>query len=342
MARPCVGDAPADGCTAEQALMLVVSTIVVVFVATFLAAAVAVLAGWVVLQRRSPAFADGLAAGDLIGLERATPLLKRDVLSTISVWARLLARFDFVQRMKSKIAEAGLTWSVGRVTLTMLLTGSVALAMLWSLEWLPGTVGLGAACLCGSIPYVYILQRRAARLAKFEEQLPDALDYLSRALRAGHPLSVSLEMLSNESQPPVSIEMRKTFDERQLGMSWEQALDNLATRVPVMDVSFFAAAGLLQSRTGGRLGEVLGRLAETMRERAAVRGEIRAISTHGRLTGLVLTVIPVVVVAVMGVVNPAYLRILLDNPHGKDLILAGAACLVAAHLVIRKIVNVKL
>lgn len=322
--------------------MLVVSTILVVFVATFLAVAAAVLAGWAVMQSREPAAAEGAAPGGLLGLDRSTPLLKQDVLSTISVWARLLARFDFVHGMKLRIAEAGKSWSVGRVTLTMLLTGSVTLVALWSLDWLPGTVCLGAACLAGSIPYVYILRLRAARLTKFEEQFPEALDYLGRALRAGHPFAASLEMLASESQPPLSLEMRTTFEERQLGMSWEQALDNLATRVPVMDVSFFAAAVLLQSRTGGKLGEVLGRLAETMRERSMVRGEIRALSTHGRVTGMVLTAIPIVVALVMSFVNPAYLGILLNNPRGKDLILAAAACLVTAHLVIRKIVNVKL
>jgi tight adherence protein B len=322
--------------------MLVASTIVVVFLATFLAAAVAVVAGWVVMQRREPAAEEGAAPSSLLGLDRSTPLLKQDVLSTISLWARLLARFDFMHVMKSRISESGKTWSVGRVTLTMLLTGLVTLVVLWSLDWLPGTVGLGAACLAGSIPYIYILRLRAARLTKFEEQFPEGLDYLSRALRAGHPLAASLEMLASESQAPLSLEMRTTFEERQLGMSWEQALDNLATRVPVMDVSFFASAVLLQSRTGGKLGEVLGRLAETMRERSMVRGEIRALSTHGRVTGMVLTAIPIVVALVMSFVNPGYLGILLNNPHGRDLILAAAACLVTAHLVIRKIVNVKL
>lgn len=312
--------------------MLVVSTIIVVFVATFLAAAVAVLAGWAVMHRQAPAAAE----------DPSSPLLKQDVLSTISIWARLLARFDFVQRIKSNIAEAGLTWSVGRVTLTMALSGLVALVALWSLDSLPGTVALAAACLAASLPYVYILRMRSARLARFEDQFPEALDYLSRALRAGHPFAASLEMLASESQPPLSLEMRTTFDERQLGMSWERALDHLATRVPVMDVSFFAAAVLLQSRTGGKLGEVLGRLAETMRERASVRGEIRTLSTHGRVTGMVLTLIPIVVAGVMTVVNPGYLGILLSNPRGKDLILAAAACLVVAHLVIRRIVDVKL
>jgi tight adherence protein B len=318
--------------------MLVAAIVMVVFVATFLAAAVAVFAGAAVLQRSAPV--EG-PAGE-VAADGSPLLLKSEVLSSISIWARLLARFDFIHRMKSRLAEAGLAWTVGRLTLTMLLTGSLALVLLWNVSWLPESLGLGAAAIIGYLPYLYVLRRRATRLAKFEEQFPESLDFLARALRAGHPFAASLEMLAAESPPPLSVEMRKTFDERQLGMSWEQALDNLSRRVPITDVSFFAAAVLLQSRTGGRLGEVLGRLAETMRERAALRGEIRAISTHGRLTGMVLTLIPLVVATVLAVVNPDYLGILVNHPNGRDLILAAGTCLALAHVVIRRIVNVKL
>ncbi len=321
--------------------MLAIAAAGFVFLAIFVVTAVVVAAAWALLQRRGGRIAGGSSARLLEG-EGSPVLLKQEVLSTISIWARLLARFDFVQRIKRSTAEAGLSWSVGRITLAMLLIWSVALAALGSLDWLPGLLAFIGAGLLAHLPYFYILRVRAARLAKFEEQFPDALDYLARALRAGHPFAAALEMLASESVPPLGAEMRKTFDEHQLGMSWEQALDNLAVRVPTPDVSFFAAAVLLQTRTGGRLGEVLGRLAETMRERAALRGEIRAISTHGRLTGLVLTLIPIVVAGVMMLVNPAYLEILVHNPYGKDLLLAAGMCLVAAHLVIRRIVNVRL
>ena len=322
--------------------MLVVVTIVVVFAATFLAAAVAVVVAWAVIQRSAPEPVAGAPADPLAVLDDSPRLLKTDLLSTISLWQELLARFDFVQGLKTKIGEAGLTWSVGRVTLTMLLAGSLAGAAAWSLEWLPGPLALALGALAAASPYLYVLRKRAARLARFEEQFPDALDFLSRALRAGHPFAAALEMLVQDSPQPLAGEMRKAADERALGMSWDQALDNLATRVPLMDVSFFTAAVLLQSRTGGKLGEVLGRLSETMRERGAIRGEIRSLSTHGRLTGLILTLIPIIVAAVMTFVNPAYVQILLTNPYGKDLVLAAAACLVLAHFVIRRIVNIRL
>ncbi len=316
--------------------MLLLSTILVVFVATFLLASIAVVVAWFALQRKSDEEAD-------IGPDASTPvLLKSDHLSTVSLWGALLAHFDFVEGMKARLAEAGLNWTVGRLTAMMLLCGALPAAILWNVSWFPLWAAPVAGVVAGLLPYFYVLRTRTKRLNCFEEQLPDALDFLARALRAGHPFAVSLELLVQESIPPLSLEMRKTFDERQLGLAWDQALQNLARRVPLMDVSFFAAAVQLQSRTGGKLGEVLARLSETMRERFALRGEIRAIATHGRLSGTVLTLIPIVVVSVMALVNPDYVSILFNNPLGRNLVLAALGCLVLAHFVIRRIVNVKL
>ncbi|HYM10591.1 MAG TPA: type II secretion system F family protein [Bryobacterales bacterium] len=319
--------------------MLVLLTIIVVFVATFLAAAIAVVVAWMILQRRSGQTQDLWPADPSQAPSR---LLKNEDLSTISVLSEVLAHFDFVEGLKARLAEAEIRWSVGRLTAMMLLSWAAVTAVLANMSGAPAWAALVAGCAAGYLPCSYVFYRRKTRLARFEEQLPEALDDLSRALRAGHPLAAGLEMLAAESPPPLSIEIRKTFDERQLGLSWDQALQNLARRVPLMDVGFFAAAVQLQTRTGGKLGEVLGRLAETTRERLALRAEIRSIAAHGRLTGLVLTLIPVIVVAVMAVVNPAYLRILATSPYGKDLVLAAAVCLILAHFVIRRIVNIRI
>jgi len=322
--------------------MLVVSTIVVVFVATFLCAGIAVAVAWILLQRRSYEESGGLQT-DALGRSPDPPiLLKDEMLSTIAVLSRLLARFDFVQSIKARIAEADLSWSVGRVTAMMLLAGALVTAVLMNFGWVPALGVVGGGCLAASAPYLYILRRRAARLALLEDQFPEALDFLARALRAGHPFAAAMDMLASESSPPLSVEIRKTFDEHQLGMTWAKALANLAQRVPLMDVSFFAASVELQHRTGGKFSEVFGRLAETMRERSALRGEIRSIAAHGRLTSLVLTLLPIVVVLVMTTVNPGYLRILVQHPWGKNLILAAVVSLSLGHIVIRKIVKVPL
>src|SRR5207245_2476240 len=137
-------------------------------------------------------------------------------------------------------------------------------------------------------------------------------------------------------------EMRKTADERNLGMPLHQALDNLARRLPLLNVRVFVAAVKLQSRTGGKLSEVLLAMSESMREAAAVEGEVKALAAHGRITGSVLTVLPLGIGALLTVVSPGYLNILFENPTGQNLVIVCALALVAAHFLIRKIVNVRL
>jgi tight adherence protein B len=129
--------------------------------------------------------------------------------------------------------------------------------------------------------------------------------------------------------------------EGNFGTSWEQALGNLSDRVPLLEVSMFAAAVQMQTRTGGKLNEVLAKLAENMREAIALKGEVRALAAHGKMTGMVLTVLPIVIAGIMMVVNPSYLGILIANPYGKYLISAAIICLVLAHFVIRRIVDIK-
>jgi tight adherence protein B len=243
--------------------------------------------------------------------------------------------------MRVRIAESDLSWSVGRLTSLMLLIGAFTLATLSGISWTPFGLDLLLTCGAASMPYVYVLRRRAKRLEQFEKQFPDALDFLARSLRAGHPLPVCLEMLSQEEPAPLAVEMRKTAEERKLGMPLDQALANLSKRVPLVNVRIFVAAVKLQSRTGGRLSDVLTNMSETMRESTAVEGEVKALAAHGRVTGGVLTVLPLMIALLMTAVNPGYLNILFDNPTGKNMVIICAVALVAAHLVIRKIVNIK-
>ena len=231
---------------------------------------------------------------------------------------------------------------MGRVTLLMLLASSVALGFAMQFEWIPGWADLLIAVAVGALPYLYILRCRAKRFRQFEENFPDALDSLARSLRAGHPFPAAMEIVAEECEQPVAAEMHQTAMEGNLGTSWEQALNNLAERMPLLEVSMFASAVQLQNRTGGRLNEVLGKLAENMRESVALKGEVRALAAHGKLTGAVLTVLPIAIAAVMAVVNPSYLTILIYHPYGKYLIAAAVACLVLAHFVIRRIVDIKI
>jgi len=300
-----------------------------VFLITFLVAGLAVLVGWLTLQRVEPS-------------EPGLPgLFKEQSISTIGVWGSLLEQFDFVDMLRRHLDQADLRWSVGRFTLLMLLCGTVGFAVALHWAWGPVWVAFPCGAFTAAAPYFYVLKRRAARFRQFEEAFPDALDSLARALRAGHAFAAGMEILARESTPPVSSEMRKVAIEGNLGMSWDVALPNLSRRVPLLEVSMFVSAVQLQARTGGKLNEVLSSLAETMRESSALRGEVRVLAAHGKLTGLVLTLLPIVIAVAMLVVNPGYLAVLIQHPNGKYLIFTAACCLVAGHFVIRKLVDIR-
>ena len=319
--------------------MLALSTILVFFT-TFLAVALAVLVGWFVLQRIG---ADAIAE-DMSEhlLDESPSLLKNEALSTISLWAKLLERWDFTRIMHRHLLQAGLSWSVGRVTLLMLLAGSVAFWLAMQISWIPLWAAALLAFTVGLLPYLHILKRRAKRFRRFEENFPEALDSLARSLRAGHPFASAMEIVAEESEAPVSAEMRQTAADGNLGTSWTEALNNLVERMPLLEVTTFASAVQLQNRTGGRLHEILSSLAENMRESTALKGEVRALAAHGKLTGTILTALPIAIAAAMTVVNPSYLAILIFHPYGKYLIAGAVVCLVSAHVVIRRIVDIKL
>jgi len=315
---------------------MLAAILILIFGTTFLIASVAVTAGSFLLGRRH-AFEE-----DAGSFAREQPLLLRqELLSTISVWQRLLARYDFAEILKTRIAEANLRWSVGRVTLMMLLLGTLGAAMLVAADWAPViTVPLAAAA--GFLaPYLFILRKRRRRLQKIEDQFPDALDSLSRALRAGRSFGAGMELVAGECPEPLAQEMRKAGDEWRLGLGWNDALENLARRLPLLEVRLFAAAVALQSRFGGRLNEILEELAKTIRDSIALRGDIRAISAQGRISGAVLTVLPVALTGILWVTSPAYIGVLFRHPYGKYLIAGALTCLALGHLSIRRIVSIK-
>ncbi|MGH9666045.1 MAG: type II secretion system F family protein, partial [Bryobacteraceae bacterium] len=208
---------------------MVVLSILLFFVITFLAIALAVVIAWMTLQKiASQRTGAPISDSVLDAFESGSPLFKPEALSTISVWDSLLAKFDFVNPMKARIAEAELSWSVGRLTSLMLLTGTVVLAVAANVAWVPVWAGLVMCGLAAAAPYLYVLRRRTKRFQKFQESFPDALDSMARALRAGYPMAAALDVVATETPEPVSTEMRKTFVEANLGMPWERALANLA------------------------------------------------------------------------------------------------------------------
>jgi tight adherence protein B len=183
---------------------------------------------------------------------------------------------------------------------------------------------------------------RRKRFQDFEAQLPEAIDSLCRALKAGHPFAAGMEVIANEDFEPVSSEMQRALDEWKLGMTWMQALESLTLRVPLTDLQVFVSAVKLHMRTGGKLGEVLGRLAESMRENTSIRGEVRSLAAHGRMTGVILSFLPIALAVVMFIVNPSLMLMLVTHPLGQKLIIGAVVCLLLAHVIIRKIVDIRM
>ena len=317
---------------------MVIVSILAFFVVTFTLASIVVAISWMAfLKTRAEESEAELGEAGATG--EAGPLIRTEHLSTITFWDNLLARFDFMEILKTRIAQADLNWSVGRVTIAMALAGAIAFVIFFKLlGFWPAAV---AAVLAAIAPYAYVAHLRNNRFRKFSENFPDVLDSLSRALRAGYPLSGSMDMIAMETVPPVSTEMRRTAAEANLGVGWNRALENLGKRVPLLEVHLFINAVELHSRTGGKLSDVMGGLAENMRESIALQGEVRSLAAHGKLTGLILTILPIVITLMMMYVSPGYMQVLWNHPNGKNFITAAVVCLILAHFVIRKIVDIK-
>jgi tight adherence protein B len=228
------------------------------------------------------------------------------------------------------------------MVLMMMMLAMLTASVLGAVTWMPGLMTLAAALGAGYLPYGYMRFKHARRLARFSAQFPEALDSLARAMKAGYPLASAMELLAMEQPEPLATEMRRTRDQWKLGTSWEDSLDALADRIPVTEVRMFAAAVKLQNRVGGKLNDVLTRMAETMREGSALEGEIRSITAHGRMTGGVLTALPVGICVVMFVVNPEYMANLFQQPAGRTMVMIAFVANIAAHVVIKKLSTIRM
>jgi tight adherence protein B len=185
------------------------------------------------------------------------------------------------------------------------------------------------------------MRKRTQRLRKFEEIFPESLEFVARSMRAGHAFSVSLEMIHREFQEPLAGEFRRTFEEHNLGLPLDAALQKLAKRVPLLDVHFFVSAVLLQKRTGGNLSEILDKLAYVIRERFKLRGRIRAVSAHGKMTGMALSLIPVAVGVILFYVNPYYASFFFQDEVGHYMAGAAITLQIIGYAIIKKIVTIE-
>ncbi len=255
----------------------------------------------------------------------------------------MFSKSEIPGKLQAYLQQGGLAWSSMHL-IALIVAGALVGAALGFYFQPLGFVLLSTllfALILGGIPVFYVSMKRRKRLGEFEEQLPEALDFLARSMRAGHAFSIGLEMLGTESPDPLGQEFRALFAEQNLGAPLEVALANFARRVPVLDVRLFISSVLLQRQTGGNLSEVLTRLAFLIRERFRLRGQVKAASAHGRMTSAVLTALPIVMVVALQFVAPGYLGILAADPDGRWMIVGAIVAQIAGYFVMRKIVNIK-
>ena len=190
-------------------------------------------------------------------------------------------------------------------------------------------------------PLMWLVFRRKRRLAKFAAQLPEALELVARALRAGHSLAAGLNLVASEMSEPIGKEFGAAFEEQNLGIPMEEALENMTERVPNLDLKFFATAVILQRQTGGDLAEILDKIGHLIRERFQIWGQVQALTGEGRLSGVVLLALPPALFVVVYKMNPDYLMLLFTDELGKKMLVGGVVMQLLGALAIRKIVNIR-
>jgi tight adherence protein B len=273
--------------------------------------------------------ADG--AKSLLKAEGGGPLPARDRM--FGGTAKGFALRRWIEQSGMKISLSALLIVAAVSAVLMAIVAGVVTRAPWSLP-------IGAAMGFG-LPFLVLRIKRTRRLRKFEEEFPEALDLISRALKAGHAFATGLKMAADEMGEPVGPEFRKTFDEQNFGLPLKDALENLTLRIPSIDVKFFSTAVLIQRETGGNLSEILENLAHVVRERFKILRQVRVYTAHGRLTGYVLLALPAVLAIALSFINPEHMNLLFRERVGQILLMVALVMQTAGFLWIKQVIKIE-
>jgi tight adherence protein B len=276
-----------------------------------------------------------------VGVQQVNKSMLRDsTVSDLPMLNRLLLNWSGLAKLNAYIAQAGMKIKPGVLLLLSAISGVAVYFFIYVEDW-----GIISAALFGllgfALPMLVVAIRRRQRLRKFEKNFPEAIDLLSRAIRAGHAVTAGLEMMSKETPQPVAGEFRIVFEENNFGLPLRDALHNLTERVPLVDVRFFVTGLVVQKETGGNLVELLENLAAVIRERFKIRGEVRTKTAQGRFTAAILIALPPTFLLITRAVNPEYVHVLFADPLGRTMLGVGAFLQIVGSLIIWKIVNIE-
>lgn len=265
-------------------------------------------------------------------------LRKQELLSRVPWINRWLSKMELAPRLRLMLYQANLKWTTGGLIL-MCLSAFLISSYLVHLKFENGPIALVVGLALGSAPFLFVLFKRGRRFKKFEKELPESLDLMVSALRVGHSLNSALSLVSKECPDPVSTEFRICYDEQNYGLELRTAMENLTTRVPLQDMKIVTTAILIQKESGGNLAEVLDKTAHVIRERFRLKRQIMTHTAQGRLTGMILTVLPVVLGFLLYFINPDSMKLLWTRDLGVKLLWASAIMTCIGGIIIHKIVN---
>ncbi len=266
-------------------------------------------------------------------------LMRDNSLSSIPLLDRLLGALPNTGRLRIMLHQAGNPCNLG--TLVLMVCTLAAIGALGGLIHSNHLLVLALAATGGSLPIIWLRFLRKRRLAAFDEQFPDAVDLVARALRAGHSFGSAIRMVADEMDDPVASEFDRTFRDYSFGKSMEDSLGGLVERVGLQDLKFFATAVILQRETGGNLTEILDNISHIVRERFRLLRQVKTLSAEGRLSGTILSLMAPAMLIILWLVSPGYLGMMFDHPLGKTMLMAGGGFQLLGILVIRRLVTMK-
>ena len=267
-------------------------------------------------------------------------ITRKRLISEVPWLNRVLLIFHWTDDLRRLLAQAGIQRPPGFFILLSLLLGLGGF-LIGSLITGNNLYIILVAAFLVVLPFFYIYSKKKRRMQKFQRQLPDAMELIARALKAGHAFSSGLKMVADEFEDPIGTEFGKTLSEINLGVSVADALKNLPNRVDCPDLSFFVISVILQRETGGNLAEILENIARLVRERFRLQGQIRVLSAEGRLSAIVLIGIPFLVAFAISIINPEYIRTLITDPVGKIMVFIALLMMAMGILIMRRMVKVE-
>jgi tight adherence protein B len=273
------------------------------------------------------------------GNDQAMSILKQRELSGSPLLTRMLLLVPRIQLVDRWLVQSGLNWSIGKFVAYTLIP-PVVVCIVGFLVYVPVLALVAAMLLVGMFAPFKVSRAKKKRLKAIEEQLPEAADMIGRSLRAGHSFSTALGMVGDEMPEPIGSEFRTTFDQINFGVSLNDALGGLASRIPISDLRYFVIAILIQRESGGNLAEILGNISQIIRSRLALLGKVKVLSSEGRLSAWVLGCLPFVVAFLISILNPDFLRVLYTDPTGIKLICGAFVMMVLGVMWMRKIIRI--